>query len=135
MITYNYLMTVTFLKEQNDMDNYGLKFSSKKLADRLRNALEKYQRQTDKAELRTAYENYRAQKHEVQPKTVLSERIINAFSSFNIAPSGSKKRYLAVLPTHSDVEALQSDWNAVGEDLTLVLAGQILNRNRGDERK
>ncbi|WP_446012092.1 hypothetical protein [Candidatus Electrothrix sp.] len=117
------------------MDNYGLKFSSKKLADRLRNALEKYQRQTDKAELRTAYENYRAQKHEVQPKTVLSERIINAFSSFNIAPSGSKKRYLAVLPTHSDVEALQSDWNAVGEDLTLVLAGQILNRNRGDERK
>ncbi|MCI5148369.1 MAG: hypothetical protein D3916_03060 [Candidatus Electrothrix sp. MAN1_4] len=101
----------------------------------MRNALEKYHRQSeDKAELKAAYENYRAQ-HEVQPETILSERIINAFSSFNIAPSGSKKRYLSVLPTRSDVEALQSDWSAVGEDLTLVLAGQILNRNRGDERK
>lgn len=116
------------------MDNYGLKFSSEKLADRLRNALEKYHRQTDKAELRVAYERCRVRRHEIHPETTLSERIIKAFSSFNIAPSGSKKRYLSVLPTHSDVEALQSDWNAVGEDLTFVLAGQILNSNRGDER-
>ncbi|MCI5157136.1 MAG: hypothetical protein D3906_01620 [Candidatus Electrothrix sp. AUS1_2] len=79
------------------MDTYGLKFSSEKLADRLRNALEKYQQQTDKAELKAAYESCRAQ-HEMQPETTLSERIVNAFSSFNIAPSGSKKRYLSVLP-------------------------------------
>ncbi|MCI5131976.1 MAG: hypothetical protein D3904_10720 [Candidatus Electrothrix sp. EH2] len=117
------------------MDKYGLKFSSEKLADRLRNALEKYHRQSEnKAELRAAYESCRAQ-YEVQPETTISERIINAFRSFNIAPSGSRKRYLAVLPTRSDVEALQSDWDVVGEDLTFVLAGQILNSKRGDERK
>ena len=61
------------------------------------------------------------------------QAIIRAFKSFNIAPSNSYERYMAVLKNRSDLEAIRSDWEMVGEDLSFALIDHILKEREKDD--
>lgn len=114
--------TTSYLYDQKQ------KSSTQKLSERLRNALDKYylNADTELVKLKVTYEEYTGHEQAITEEKILSKSIVKAFSSFNIAPSGSYERYLSGISNRSDVEAIRSDWESVGNDLTFVLAGQLL---------
>lgn len=108
----NYKAVVSYLDTQNN------KMNSQNVSARLSDALKKYKLNSELKNLHNVYSQYLFREDELKKSRVSYNSMINAFQTFNIAPSNSYERYLSVLNNRSDTEALHSDWEMVGEDLS-----------------
>lgn len=111
---------VPYLYDQNNAT------STRKLSERLSDALKKYQLDSKLNDLSEAYSNSLKHEDELKKVRLTSLSIIEAFSTLNIAPSNSYNRYMAILNNKSDLEAISSDWEMVGEDLSSAWVRYIL---------
>ena len=111
---------VSYLYDQNNAT------STRKLSERLSDALKKYQLDSELNSLSEAYSNSLKHEEELKKRRLTSLNIIEAFSTLNIAPSSSYDRYLAILNNKSDLDAIRSDWEMVGEDLSTAWVKYIL---------
>lgn len=111
---------VPYLYDQNNAT------STRKLSERLSDALKKYQLDSKLNDLSEAYSNSLKHEDELKKVRLTSLSIIEAFSTLNIAPSNSYDRYMAILNNKSDLEAISSDWEMVGEDLSSAWVRYIL---------
>ena len=101
------------------LDTHNNKMNSQNISARLNDALKKYQINYKLKNLHSVYSHYLSYEDKLQKSRVNTDSMINAFKTFNISPSNSYERYLSVLNNRTDTEALHSDWEMVGEDLTL----------------
>lgn len=101
------------------------------LAEQLSNALNKNRQNLDIDELKSECKTYldREKCNKVKKESVI-EHVIKGIRSFNIAPSNSYEHYLSVVLNRSDTESIQSDWEAVGEDLSFAYINHILESDK-----
>ena len=106
---------------------------SQSLAERLSDALKKYQIDSEIRNLSVAYSHHLAHEEMLKINKLNIQGMIKAFGTFNLAPSGSYERYLSVLKNKSDFEAVQSDWKMVGEDLSFASIKHLIESRESDE--
>lgn len=107
--------------------------SSNELSHRLSNALKQYQLDSDLQKLNKSYVKYVDLNKEKVEIKVGVRGVINAISTFNISPSHSYNRYMSVIKNKTDYEAIQSDWESVGEDISSVWIEHIISSRDNDE--
>ena len=62
--------------------------------------------------------------------------MISAFKTFNLAPLNSYERYLSVVKNKTDIKALHSDWEMVGENISFAWIKYFLeNGEKGEQGK
>lgn len=99
-------------------------------AKKLRYALKLYQANLDIQALQKAYAHYCHQEAKLKAKILRTPNIAKSVSTFNLAPSGRYNRYLGSLGGTSDREAIEADWNAVGEFLSCAKIKSLLESNK-----
>ncbi len=97
------------------------------LADRLANALKKYQADHEVIPLQEAYSQHLLSEKILTTNKLTVNAVIRAFGTFNLLPSGTHHNYLAAIKTQSDSEAIHSDWEMVGEDLSLAAIKNMID--------
>ncbi len=97
-------------------------------------ALKKYQEDSDLESLRRAYSDYVSHQKSMENSRAKMnlKTIFRGFGSFNIAPSNCYERYMALLGNKSDADAIRSDWEAVGEDLSYAFVKYTLKPGADD---
>lgn len=94
---------------------------SQPLSGRLSDALEKYQIDSEIQDLSLVYSKYLAHEKKLERGELGINGVLKSLGTFNLVPSASYENYLSVLDSKSDLEAIRSDWEMVGEDLSLAL--------------
>lgn len=92
--------------------------SSKELPQRLSSALKQYQLDSNSQNLNRFYTSHLERNKETIKIKVGIHGVIKAFSTFNIAPSHSYDKYMSSIKNKTDFDAILSDWESVGEDLS-----------------
>lgn len=102
-----------------------------KVTEMLWKTLEKYRLNQDQNELGRAFQRYLDQEEwsEFIPDFSM-HNIARGLGTFNIAPSNSYDRYLSVVQNRSDIDAVQSDWDTIGEDLSFAYIKHILRHEK-----
>jgi hypothetical protein len=118
---------VSYLNKQNN------ELPSRKLSERLSDALKRYQLTSEIKDLQNAYSRHLSYEKELGKVNISAPAMIKAFGSFNIVPSNSYERYMAVLKNKSDFEAISSDWIMVGEDLSFAWVKYLLENKVSNE--
>lgn len=118
---------VSYLQKQNTEP------LSQKLSEKLCDALRQYKFESEFHSLSEAYALHLANK-QIEKANLNFQRIAKSFNSFNIAPSNSYQRYMAVLKNKSDYEAISSDWKTIGNDLRVAWAKHLLVEKENHER-
>ena len=118
---------VSYLQKQNAEP------LSQKLSERLCDALKQYKFESEFQSLSETYALHLANK-QVEKARFDFEKFTKSFNSFNLAPSNSYQRYMAVLKNKSDYEAIYSDWKTIGDDLRVAWAKQLLVEKENHER-
>lgn len=106
---------------------------SQALAERLSDALKKYQFDSEIEKLNIAYSGHLDREKLLKSSRLNSRALAKAFGTFNIAPSGSYKHYMSTLANKSDLEAIHSDWKMVGEDLSFAVIKNLIESRESNE--
>jgi len=101
---------------------------SRDLAERLSVALRKYHADHDLQGLSVKYSLCGKNNGYQKNYQMDLRQWRRAFNSFNLTPSNSYKRYMAVIKHKTDAEAIRSDWEAVGEDLSFAVVKNLIGR-------
>ena len=115
-----------------DTETQNSESPSQSLAERLSNALRKYQLNSEIQGLNVAYSHHLAHEEMLKINKLNIQGLIKAFGTFNIAPSGSYEHYLSVINNKSDLEAVHSDWKMVGEDLSFASIKYLIENRKSD---
>ena len=107
--------------------------SPKELPQRLSSALKQYQLDSNSQNLNSFYRRHLERNKEALKIKVGINDVIKAFSTFNIAPSHSYDRYMSYIKNKTDFDAILSDWESVGEDLSGAWIEYIINTKDNDE--
>jgi len=103
------------------------------LADRLASALKKYQVDHELIPLQEAYSQHLLNEKVLTTSRLTANVVINAFGTFNLFPSVTPHHYLAAIKTQSDSEAIHSDWEMVGEDLSLAAIKNMIESRKAND--
>ncbi|MEA3406130.1 MAG: hypothetical protein U9R28_10405 [Pseudomonadota bacterium] len=94
---------------------------------RISELIEDYRVNQDLPKLKKKYSTYLAAKAKPSKLKINYKAAVNGFKTFDIAPTGSYFRYLHVVKNTSDFDAIYSDWEAVGNDLSSAFIKEIIN--------
>ncbi len=114
---------VSYLKKQD------IEPLSQKLSEQLSEALKLYKLESEFHSLSDSYAQHLSI-NQIKKVNFDFQKIVKTFNSFNIAPSNSYERYMAVVKNTSDYEAIYSDWKTVGNDLRVAYAKHLLSEKK-----
>ena len=106
---------VTYLDDSNSGKNSA---KIEDISSRLSCALKRFRKNSDLKVLQSSLSRYLGTEDALEKNSINKNTLVNSFSTFNLAPSNSYDRYLSVINNISDCDAIRSDWQAVGEDLS-----------------